>query len=152
LGELGSDAAITVPLLLYLNGNPALWVTGKPKTGKYHEDLLPTIAKIAPKDKRFATAVLGAIMLPNPRGDRALRERRVAALAQLNVIAATTGEKVEALVAALEDDQAAVEVIQALQGYGKDAAPALPALKKLKQSPIDAVRNAAITAIAKIEL
>jgi hypothetical protein len=39
-----------------------------------------------------------------------------------------------------------------LQQYGKDATRALPALNQLKQSRSEAIRNAAITAIAKIEL
>jgi hypothetical protein len=46
----------------------------------------------------------------------------------------------------------AVDVIQALQGFGADAALALPILQKLKDSRNELIRNAAITAIAKIEL
>jgi hypothetical protein len=58
---------------------------------------------------------------------------------------------VAALVAALADGEAAVQLIGALEGFGADAKPALPALKKLKTSSVEAVRTAAITAIAKIE-
>ena len=150
LGELGSEAAITVPLLLYCNDNTRFWWSN-PKVGTFYEDLFPVLAKIAPKDKRFSDAVLGCVSAPNPNRYNTLRERRVAGIAQLDVINAETGEKVKALVAALDDDQATLEVIKALQGYGQNAAPALPALKKLKMSPHEAIRNAAINTIAKIE-
>ena len=42
-------------------------------------------------------------------------------------------------------------MIVALGSYGKDAAPALPLLKKLKLSPDDTIRKAALAAIAQIE-
>ena len=111
--------------------------------------------KIAPKDKRFAAAVLSYVYAPNPKldqviatvitpsrkgeivsaakRDRIIRDRRVAGIAQLNVIDAETSEKVKVLTAALDDNQATLAVIKALQGYGKDAAPALLALKKLER-------------------
>ena len=69
----------------------------------------------------------------------------------MKTIDATTADKVGALVAALGDEEAIIEVIGALEQIGEDAKVALPALKKLKMSKIDTIRNAAITAIAKIE-
>lgn len=100
LGELGSEAAMAVPLLLRCNANPALWGGGTGKLKDHHEDLFPVIAKIAPMDQRFAAAVLASIATPNPRGDRLLGERRLAGIAQLKVIQATAAEKVAALIAA----------------------------------------------------
>ena len=52
---------------------------------------------------------------------------------------------------ALGDGQTTLAVITALEGYGKDAAPALPLLNRLKVSPDDAIRKAAISAVEKIE-
>jgi len=151
LGELGSKAEVAIPLLIKCNDNVFLWGGGNPKAGKYYEDLFPTIAKIAPKDKRFADAVLACVSAPNPKRDRTLRERRLAGIAQLQVIEAKATDKVSALVAALEDGEAVVPVIQALEKYGADAKAAMPSLKKLKSSPNEATRNAAIAAIANIE-
>jgi len=150
LGELGSEAAVTVPLLLRCNENVFLWGGGNPKAGKFYDDLLPVVAKIAPKDKRFADTVLGYVSAPNTKRDRTLREKRLAGVAQLSTIDAKSTEKIAALVTALNDGEAAVAVIKALEGYGADAKPALPALQKLKSSTDEAVRTAAITALAKI--
>jgi HEAT repeat protein len=167
LGELGSDAAITVPLLLYCNDNPEVWGV-KPKDG--YQDLFPIIAKIAPKDKRFAAAVLSYIVGPQPKVDVGIEhrfsgvyaypikdtkrfqlERRTAGIAQLKVIEATTADKVWALVDAMDDGIGLLDVIKTLEGFGADAKSALPALKKLKTSPDAEIRNTAITAIARIE-
>jgi HEAT repeat protein len=152
LGELGEEAAIALPLLLACNDNVFLWGGGDPKVGRFFEDLFPVIAKIAPKDKRFSAAVLSCISEPNVKRDRTLRERRVAALAQLGVIDVPAADKVAALVAALDDGEAIVQVIKALEGYGADAKPALPTLRKMKSAPNSATRDAVITAIAKIEV
>lgn len=145
LGDLGPEAAITVPLLLYCNKHPAAFGS------RVYEDLFPVIARIAPKDKRFAAAVLSSIAAPNPRGNSELQMRRIAGIAQLRVIDAEAADKVKALVTAMGDGQQLIYVIETLEGFGKDAAPALPLLKKLKQSPNDVLRNAAIKAISKIE-
>ena len=113
--------------------------------------MFPVVSKIAPKDRRFADAVLRYVAAPNARGDRTLRDRRLAGIAQLDTIEATTAEKVKALVAALGDGELAVEGIQKLEGYGKESTDVSPALKKLKTSSNDTIRNAAIKAIARIE-
>ncbi len=144
LAQLGSDAGIAIPLLLYLNNNPSAGSLG-------YQDLFPFIAKIGPKDKRFAAAVITSVSAPNPRGDNTLQSRRIAGIAQLPVIEAENAEKVKALVAAMDDGFQLLHVVETLEGYGKDAAPALPLLKKLKVSPNDTLRNAAFRAIAKIE-
>lgn len=152
LGELGGEAVIAVPLVLYCNDNIFFWGGANPKAGQFYEDLFPVIAKIAPKDKRFSATVLASVSAPNTKRDRTLRDRRIAAIAQLAVIDASTADKVAALVAALEDGEGAIQAITALEEYGADAKPAIPALKKLKTAPNPATRDAAITAIAKIEL
>lgn len=120
------------------------------------EDVFPAIAKIAPQDKRFATAVLAAIAAPVPREEADQiaspgSKKRLNAISQLKVIEADTADKVKALISALGDGVRAVHVIGALGEIGKDAETALPLLQKLKNSPKDAVRNAAVKAIAKIE-
>ena len=130
LGELGAKARIAVPFLIYCNDNPFFWGGGNPKAGKFHEDLFPTIAKIAPQDKRFAESVLGCISAPNPRRDRTLRDRRLSGIAQLKTIDATTADKVGALVAALGDEEAIIEVIGALEQIGEDAKVALPGSRR----------------------
>ncbi|MBA4191250.1 MAG: hypothetical protein C0467_24985 [Planctomycetaceae bacterium] len=109
------------------------------------------LGKIAPKDKRVVTAILEAVEAPNPDSLLAIRERRLAGIAQLGVITATTKQKVDALEAALKDKGTIAVVIKAIEDLGADAKPALPALKELKTSTNATVRNAAITAIAKIE-
>jgi serine/threonine protein kinase len=162
LEQLGAEAAITVPLLLYLLDNPPLHRSGMSVVPVDFGDLFATIAKIAPKDKRFATAVLAAVARPIPASDAkmvgagmfipgTLGLRRISAVQQLSVIDADVADKVKSLVAALGDGQAMKQVIEALGGYGKDAAPALPLLKKLKLAPNDAVREAATRAVEKIE-
>ncbi len=151
LGELGSEATITVPLLLYCNDKTFFWGGGNPKAGNFYEDLFPVLVKIAPNDKRLAASVMGCVSAPNTRQDRTLRDRRLAGIAQLSVIDAKTADKVAALVAALDDGEAIVQVIRSLGEYGADATPALPALKKLKTASGNATRDAAILAIAKIE-
>ena len=77
--------------------------------------------------------------------------KRVEAIKFLSVIETTPEEKVKAALAALEDGHGARQVIAALENMGKDAASALPALKKLKLSPDDAIRKAVTKAIEKIE-
>jgi hypothetical protein len=108
-------------------------------------------AKVAPKDRRFVGAVLDAVAAPNPERITAVRDRRLAALDHLSAIDAGTRSKVDALISGLADKSTQPAVITALAGYGADAKPALPALKELKASPTEAVRNAAIAAIVKIE-
>ena len=146
LSRLGSDAAITVPLLLHCQKNPTV-LGYAPAT---FVDMFPFIAKIAPKDTRFASVVLATVAAPVAPGD-SNSLRRKAGLTYLKVIDADAAEKVKVLVAALGDGNAAIPVIQVLQEFGKDAEPALPLLKKLKLSPDDALRKAATEAIKKIE-
>jgi hypothetical protein len=152
LGRLGSDAAITVPLLLWCN---------RPEVaeGFYLGNTLPVIAKIAPKDKRFAAVVLAQLTAPLAAGGLARSNqvaRRMWALEQLKIIDVEPAEKVKALILVLDDDKDAtasetVPLITALQVFGKDAKPALPLLKKLKLSSDDAIRRAATEAVKKIE-
>ncbi len=151
LGQLGSEANIAIPLLLYCNDNTSFWGGGNAKDSKYHEDLFPIIAMIAPKDTRFATSVLANVAARNPRGDKTLRERRLAAISHLHAIEAKPVDKVDALLDGLTETQTLLPVIKAIEGFGIDAKFALPELKKLKTSPDEKVRTAAITAIAKIE-
>jgi hypothetical protein len=174
LGQLGNEAKITVPLLLHYQKHPELyWNSGSTfedifdRGWRNTPDLFSIIAKIAPKDKRFAVGVLESIAAPVVRsrypgtltvrradgGEETLfgYEPRLFGLAQLDVIDAETVDKVKAVVAALGDGQYTIEVITALQTYGKDAASALPQLKKLKLSADDDIRKVATDTIKKIE-
>ena len=114
-------------------------------------EVFAALGKIAPKDKRFVAAVLAAVAAPNPDRFQTVRDRRLAGLAQLDVIGVSTAKKVDALIDALKDTGTLPVVIKALSEYGAEAKFALPALKELKASTNEAVRSAAITAIAKIE-
>lgn len=108
-------------------------------------------ARVAPKDRRFVGAVLDAVADPNPNRSAAVRDRRLAALGHLRAVDAGDARKVEVLVSGLGDKATQVAVIRALAEFGASAKPALPALKELKGSTNEAVRDAAITAIVKIE-
>ena len=109
------------------------------------------LGKLAPKDKRFIAAVLNSVEAPNPDSTLAIRERRLAGIAQLNVIDATTQQKVKVLETAMKDKGTLPTVLKTLAEYGAHAKSALPAIKELKSSMNEAVRSAAITAIVKIE-
>jgi serine/threonine protein kinase/HEAT repeat protein len=147
LAKLGPDAAIAVPLLLYYHNNPQLLGGVLP----WETNLFPTVAKIAPRDRRFASAVLAGISRPVAKGVTPLNSPRVAGLAQLDVIDATSADKLKALLTALGDGQLAAEVITSIGNLRRDAEPALPVLKQLKLSPDDAIRKAATEAVKKIE-
>jgi serine/threonine protein kinase len=155
LEKLGTEAAITIPLLIALLQNTtAAGDSAYVIQNVRRHDMFMTLTKIAPKDKRVAAVVLSSIAarLPPtspPFGTGALKRR--AALEQLSVIDAEAAEKVKACLAALVDGVQAPRVIASLEGMGKEAATALPTLKKLTTAPNDAVRKAAVKAISAIE-
>ncbi len=154
LGKLGSDAAIALPMLFHFIANPKLLPEAPlgfapPGPGGFvksnhaaYSPLFATVSRIAPKDKRFAALVLEAVKQP---------ELRRLGIHHLNTIEAETADKVKALVVALGDGESIFDVMTALEGYGKKAAPALPLLKKLKLSTKDTIREAARRAVEKIE-
>lgn len=148
LGTLGKKADITVQLLLKCHFQPS--VLRLDPGARDRLDNFPVIAKIAPKDKRFAEKVLSEISTPPINDDGFNSRRRISGLEQLNVINASPDEKVKALSEALKHDHT-VEVIRALQGLGKDAKAALPELMKLKDWDNEAIQKAAREAIEKIE-
>ncbi|WP_439629919.1 HEAT repeat domain-containing protein [Gemmata sp.] len=113
--------------------------------------VFPPLVRLAPKDKRVVAAVLAAVAVKNPDSTLALRERRLAALAQLAAVDAPDREKVDALEAALNDKGTLVPVLKALGDYGKQARFTLPVLKEFKAATNEGVRTAAIDAIARIE-
>jgi HEAT repeat protein len=108
---------------------------------------LDTLAGIAPDDKRVVQIVLDAVMTKTNNN-----LPRVKAIALLDVVQADKSAKIKALVTAVDDSELAVQAIIAIERIGApEAAEALPALKKLKLSPNDAVRQAATSAVTKIE-
>lgn len=157
LAEMRAEAAIAVPLILSC------------REAQGSDFVFTAVAKIAPKDKRFAAAVLAVVSDPQPEGRarvpafiHARRDELEAGLKHLDVIDATTAEKVESLVKSLQravdrldsDDYAEAEVhplIAQLQKYRADSKPALPLLKKLKLSSRDSLRAMATKAIRDIE-
>lgn len=177
LAKLGDQAKAAIPLLLDYHMHPELWYNRNeihfrdpfgPADQHHYYDLFPVLAEIAPHDERFAAAVLKSISDQEDtdekrRGEKKLESRRtnigrlydyyprLFGLAQLNIIKATDEEKVKALVEALRDGQHVIEVVKALTSFGRDAAPALPALKKLKLSDKDEIREAATAAVKAIE-
>jgi TPR repeat protein len=159
LRKVGPDAAIAVPLVIHLIDHPPLRIppNGTKLAPVPLGDIYAVLAGIGPKDRRVATIILGAVARRVPRNDAPEPTRvgpglevRLRALRQLERIEAGTDEKVKALVAALDDGWGTVEVVHALEVMRKDAAAALPALKKLKDSPSEAVRKAAAQAVEKI--
>ncbi len=94
LGKLGREAEVAVPLLLYCDDHTPFWGGGNVKAGQGYEDLLPVIAQIGPKDRRFSDTVLKYVSTPNPKRERPLRDRRLAGVAQIGVIEAKTADKV----------------------------------------------------------
>lgn len=169
LSAMGSDASIALPLLIYCQNNPDVWRSlrgiGRFDMTDEKPDLFPLIAKIDPKNKLFASTVLTFVSTPpGMRGTWSPEKEllynnfnpRAFGLKQMNVIDATTAEKVKALTAALNDEKLpndidmTIQVIAMTQAFGSDAIPALPALKRLKLSPIESIRRAATLAIETI--
>ena len=147
LSQMGSDATMAVPLLYHWIDHPGDYGD---RFGGRRRRLLDAIAAIDPGDARLSMTVLTAIsrrVAPNSEG----QNDRQWALEHLSRVSATKADKVKALVAALDDGVLILAVIEALGRYGRDAAPALPALKKLKLSADDFIRMAAIEAIKRIE-
>ena len=153
LGTLGADATIALPMLYQMIANIRV-VPGAPGPGGIarpfsvslgaHERnvLFAAVAQIDPKGKRFTAVVLEAVKTP---------PLRLLGLSYLNTIEAETADKVKVLVVALGDGESIFHIIEALEKYGKEAAPALPLLKKLKLSANDSLREAAKNAVDKIE-
>lgn len=122
--------------------------------------LLDTIFQVGPKDKRLAATILEYVKAPASETDYSHQKRSIG-LQHLAKIESTADEKVKALTAALEDELASgnkggiglrtLQIIKALADFGKDAAPVLPLLQKLKLSPNDALRKAVTEAVKKIE-
>jgi hypothetical protein len=160
LQKLGTEASIAVPLLLALIEHPPMQIpfNGTRLAPIPLGDLYAAAASVGPKDARVAATILATVARPVPRTDAARPSLigprlavRLRALRQVGRIEATADEKVKAVVAALGDGWGQVELIQALEAMGKDAAAALPVLKQLKLSSDDAVRKAAARAVEKIE-
>lgn len=142
LGTLGKKAKSALPVLIYYHQ------TGKGKefsTVLGHLLFLDPLTKIAPSDKRISQLVLNEVAKKTSSYTRSY------ALTFLDKIDVDTTVKLDVLLIALNDGDSAVEVIAAIAKIGPDAAKAVPALNKLKFSPDDVVRQAAIKALSKIE-
>jgi hypothetical protein len=176
LGKLGDRARITLPLLFSLLAKAEADPTGPlgplltevqrlPSPGmppRAPNTLIDVIAQIAPKDRRLATIILDYVKTPRTRPAPAkfgpqrtgLGSKRGIGMRYLGLVDAGTADKVNVLVSALEDEADGgnvYPVITAIEGYGKDAAPALPLLKKMKLSSDDRLRRAATEAVKKVE-
>lgn len=128
------------------NALPAFHHVYKQSSGDRRR-MLEMMAAIAPKDKLVAQLTFAHLATASA----GLREQ---AVELLGVIDATDKEKVAALTASLKDGEATVavlDIVRALEKFGRDAAPALPLLKPLRFSSDDKLREAATKAIAAIE-
>ncbi len=150
LQGLGKEAKFALPALIHCYRSNA---TGEGLTTDQLPQIraiwLDSLAGIAPDDKRVVQIVLDKVANKKDRFHFA-REK---AISLLDVVQADKSEKVKALVTVLDaHPQLAVTAIIAIERIGApEAAEALPALKKLKLSTDDAVRQAAASAVTKIE-
>lgn len=113
--------------------------------------VIDAIIEIDPADGKINDVILSTIRQKLTSSDHAGISERIWALQRLHKIGAPATDKIKALVTALDDGVGSPLVIDALAGFGREAAPALPMLKKLKLSPDDNVRAKAAAAIARIE-
>ena len=117
---------------------------------------LDALAGVAPDDKRVVQIVLDEVANKKDRfqtSGGSLVFAREKAISLLDVVKAEKSAKVKALVTVLDaHPQLVVTAIIAIERIGApEAAEALPALKKLKLSTDDAIRQAATSAVTKIE-
>jgi hypothetical protein len=109
---------------------------------------LDSLARIAPNDKRVVQIVLNEVTNSTDRFHFA----RQKALELLDTVEVDKKDKVQALLTVLDDRVLAVQAITAIGTIGPpEADVAVPALRRLKSSPNDAVRQEATKVLLKIE-
>jgi HEAT repeat protein len=156
IGEMGQQGKAAVPVLVKLLTSPV------PAQPDLHLAAMDALREIAPDDKRAARAIVTLVAQGpttasrNPKGlwsqeQHAATEIRLAAIKRLDEMNIGAKDKVAPLIRALSDRQCVLPAIKILDGIGRDASEALPALKRLKSSPVDAVREAATEAVRSIE-
>jgi HEAT repeat protein len=160
LSEMGEGAKAAIPLLHYWIAHPGEFsVPGsegaspfdRPNLGTGKRYVLDVIFKIDRTDAKLREAVLTAISRSIGDTEREHLLDRQWAIMRLRSLKVKNEDKVKAFMAALDDKHLTGEVIDALGNIGRDAAPALPILKKLKLSADDTIRSKAIAAIQRIE-
>jgi flagellar biosynthesis GTPase FlhF len=141
LERLGKAAKSALPVFIrYQKSSPSqqLAITNNMFAGFF----LNSLAKIGPDDKRVVQIVLNEVEK---------KEFRLVAIPLLDTVNIGRKDKVKALLSALKDGERALFVIDAIERIQPAAIEAMPALKQLTLSPDEAVRNAAASALAKIE-
>ena len=118
--------------------------------------VLEVAVTVGGDDKRVSTMLHDALTAVPPPQTTAAQKRtysvvRTNACTMVNKSKMDPKEKTTALMVAVEDPMATMPALQALGEIGPDAAAAIPILKKLKLSPVDAMRAAATDALTKIE-
>jgi HEAT repeat len=149
LQGLGKEAKFALPVLIHCYRSNA-------EDGGLTGDQLPQIraiwldslAGVAPDDKRVVRIVLDEVTNKKDRFHFA-REK---AISLLDTVQANKTDKIKASMTVLDDRVLAVKAVIAIERIGPpEAAEAIPALKKLKLSTDDALRQAATSALTKIE-
>jgi HEAT repeat protein len=163
LARLGVAAKPAVPKMLAMAGDPNTGyaiIDSLGKLGPHAGEAVPTLTQLLDNARlgSQAAAALGAIGAPAETSVPQLLEsldrksmRWSATAALIRLGPAGTKPLVEKLVVQLNDPDQAVEAARAIQQVGKDAAAALPALRKGSASKDKEVRQASIWALGGLD-
>jgi hypothetical protein len=164
IADMGTDGKAALPVVLKIAMSPYPVGNDVRPDPSLHLAALTAMRKIAPDDKRVAKVILTlasrtqkvrVFVNPYDTNNLALQNPdntiRLAALKNLDEMDIAAKEKVPALMTALREPACLMLAIRALERMGPDASAALPALRPLMNSPNDVVRDAATTAVRKIE-
>ncbi len=150
LGNMGAEAKGALPVLI------AYISTKEAKAGSYRWDThiaitFNVLLKIAPDDPDTINVLRKFATEPNEYL-RGLRWQAITALGQIGKNhSRLRGEIMPVLQGGLTDEQTCLVSLQALEGFGDDAKPAIPAIKKLKFNQNTTIRNAANALLEKLE-
>ena len=154
LSQMGEDASPAAPVLI------RLYQRNLESRAMYGRSILNALAQMTPGSKDVEKIVLDAVGFV-PRGrpndyyatpDGPLRLTAIGLTSRLIKEGHIEASKaVKPLVSAIRDVHCSLAAIAALGELGPDAKEALPALKQLKVSPSNALREAASEAMDKIQ-
>ena len=150
LEKLGKEARFALPILFASYRNPSL--PQFIEVDYVRAEWLVSLAKIAPNDTRVVQIMLQEVVrAPAAPGFDSLQRQRQA-ISLLDKIGGDKKAKIKVLVTALNSPSLALVAIDAIEKMGlPESLEAIPALKAMKLSSDDAVRNAATKALTKIE-
>jgi hypothetical protein len=148
IADMGASGKAALPVVLKIALRPYPGDKEDYPDPRLQLRAIEAMRKLAPDDKRVAKAILTLASRPRKARNDSIR---LEALRNLDEMDIDAKEKVPVLMPALNESSCVMLAIQALGRMEADAKAALPALKRLKFSPIDAVRDAATEAVRKIE-